>query len=784
MVYVPNLNMNKHSFSTFHKIKDKIKLWAARPLARKTGHILLIIFFGYSILGFLVIPLAAKVMIQTAGPKIIRHPVKVRGIYLNPFTFTLGVREFQITDKDKQRIVGFNRFMADFQISSLWRDTWHLKTVELDGLYSNIVLLKDGTVNLAALAPVPAPEKTGQKPEPDKPKELAKEKFILINSISFTNGAVAFKDEQGAVPFAYTVSPVNFHLENVSTRVDDAHAMKLTLLTQPSGRIELSSHCNINPLQCLLGVRIEALALSAFQPYINNYALISITDGTFNLDGEVVYKGLADGNHTLRFHGNTAIRDLTLTDAIDKNPLVLWKNFAVEGIHFNLYANQLTVEHVVLDGLKAGAVLEKDGQINFARLMKAQPAQPADVNKSPAPAAADTTKPPTKALEVKINHIELKNGAARFNDRSVVPEFSVAVSDMEANIRNVSTALDNQIDFDFLTALDEKGQISVEGNVTPFSKSTPAQVNFKLENYDMTALTPYMGKFLGYKVDEGTFNIDVQYDYSKEKMVGNHELMINKFTLGPEVDSPDALKVPIKLAIAILEDMNRRIDLALPVKGSPQDPSFKFSGLITKTLTNLMTKVVLSPFSLLGGIVGEGAEDLGAIAFAPGSTELTDPEKKKLLRLTKSLSVRPRISLEIKGYVDPDADGWVLKEKSFDLLVERMMKENKKFRPDTLKKLYVKDFGLRKLWALNRQYQTKNVTEEMARQMRLDLISVHKIEDALLADMAAARAKTIYDVLMKEGGLPPERVTLSETFEKTNIEDNLIKNKLAFSIKE
>ncbi|MGE0267070.1 MAG: DUF748 domain-containing protein [Candidatus Omnitrophota bacterium] len=775
--------MTKNNFATFTKIKEQSLRISSKPLVRKTVHVITVTFFIYSILGLIIIPLAAKILIQAKGPEIIKHPVKVKGVYLNPYTFTLGVSGFQITDKEKNRLVGFNRFVVNFQISSLWRDAWHLKLVDLDGFFANITLRKDGTINLADLVPAAPPEKEPASEKPENPGKKKEDKFIRIDSISFSNGAADFRDEHGEVPFSYTLAPVNFTLDHVSTRADDSHAMRLTLLTRPAGKIELSTHCNINPLQCLMGINIESLALSAFQPYAGEYTLTNIADGVFNLWGELVYKAVDGANNSLRFQGETSVEKFALKDARDNTTLAGWNRFSVNGIQFNLFTGQLMVDHVLLDGLNVAAVLEKDGQINFAKILKNKPAAPADPQ-TPVPVSAAPSQPPSEPLQVMIRHVELKNGNVRFNDQSVSPEFNVVLSDMESNLKNVSNAVDNKIDFDFLTVLDEKGMISLDGFTTPFSSSTPGQVTCKLENYDMTALTPYMGKYLGYEVKEGTFNIDVSYDYSAEKMVGSHELLINKFTLGQTVDSPDALKVPIKLAISILEDINRRIDLALPVKGSPKDPAFKFTGMITKTLTNLMTKVVLSPFSLLGGIVGEGEEDVGVIAFDPGSTALTEQETKKLLRLTKSLSVRPRISLEIKGYVDPQADGWELKEASFDRLVEQMTAENKKFKPDTLKKLYVKDFGLRKLWALNKQYQSKSVTDEMAEQMRLDLIAVHKIDDELLAQMARSRARAIYDALIKEGGIPPERITLSETFEKTSLENNRIQNKLSFSIKE
>jgi hypothetical protein len=88
------------------------------------------------------------------------------------------------------------------------------------------------------------------------------------------------------------------------------------------------------------------------------------------------------------------------------------------------------------------------------------------------------------------------------------------------------------------------------------------------------------------------------------------------------------------------------------------------------------------------------------------------------------------------------------------------------------------------MWALSKQYKSKTVTDAMAQQMRQELIATYKIEDAVLGQIAKSRAQAIYDVLVTEGGIPAERVALSETFEKTTVENNRIPNKLTFSVKD
>ena len=74
-----------------------------------------------------------------------------------------------------------------------------------------------------------------------------------------------------------------------------------------------------------------------------------------------------------------------------------------------------------------------------------------------------------------------------------------------------------------------------------------------------------------------------------------------------ELDSPEATKLPVRLAVALLKDRDGVIDINLPVSGSINDPEFSVGGLVFKAIINLIGKALTSPFSLFSG---SGGSDL------------------------------------------------------------------------------------------------------------------------------------------------------------------------------
>ena len=138
-------------------------------------------------------------------------------------------------------------------------------------------------------------------------------------------------------------------------------------------------------------------------------------------------------------------------------------------------------------------------------------------------------------------------------------------------------------------------------------------------------------------------------------MKAKNIVALDHFTFGAKNGSPDATSLPVKLAVGLLKDINGRIDLNLPIEGSLDDPKFSIWGLVGNVFKNMILKVATSPFSLLGALVG-GGEEMQYVEFIPGDVTLSESQTNKLMKLSKALTERPALSVEIGATFDPVAD--------------------------------------------------------------------------------------------------------------------------------
>jgi hypothetical protein len=181
-------------------------------------------------------------------------------------------------------------------------------------------------------------------------------------------------------------------------------------------------------------------------------------------------------------------------------------------------------------------------------------------------------------------------------------------------------------------------------------------------------LSPYGGKYVGYAIERGKLSVDLSYRIEADgRLEARNQVILNQLTFGQRVDSPQATRLPVRLALALLADRNGVIDVNLPISGSINEPQFSLMGLVFKMIGNLLVKVVTAPFAWLAG---SGTQDLSAIGFDPGAARLEAPAVQALDQLFRALSDRPALRMTITGAADLGSESGALRAAG---LQERLM---------------------------------------------------------------------------------------------------------------
>jgi len=276
--------------------------------------------------------------------------------------------------------------------------------------------------------------------------------------------------------------------------------------------------------------------------------------------------------------------------------------------------------------------------------------------------------------------IRLVNGKVLFSDRFIRPNYSADLSELQGTLSQfASKALDGSVpmaDLELRGRAEGTASLEITGKINPLAKPLALDIKGKVRDLDLPPLTAYSVKYAGYGIERGKLSMDVSYTVQPDgQLSASNKLVLHQLTFGDEVKgAPNSL--PVKLAVALLADSNGVIDIDLPISGSLNDPQFSFGALAWKAVTSLVGKALTAPFSLLahafGGNAG-AADELSAVAFAPGSSALTPAAAQGLDQIAKVLGERPTLNVTVVGTanLDQERDGFKHEHLKALMLVEK-----------------------------------------------------------------------------------------------------------------
>jgi hypothetical protein len=615
-----------------------------------------------------------------------------------------------------------------------------------------------------------------------------------ITAVDVADLGLEYEDRSTPTPAAFDLHPIALTAGNLTNAPGAVADLDLDLTLNDSGKLDVVGKASIEPLWAEVDVTLAAIPLSAFQPYVAAVAALEVTDGSVSAQASVAYHPGREGGPLVETRGALSIDDLATREASAGDALLGWKKLAFEELVVDVEPTSVRIGTIELVETSANIVVREDGTTNLAAITAgssahgdtgdagdASAAGDADVAGANDVAAGAAPPPAAVAIPIVIDQVVLENVALDVRDRSVEPTFDFSLSELSGTIAGLSSSAGARADVDLAARLDRTGKLGIEGQIDPLGNDAYTDLRVALTNFDLGGFSPYAGRYIGRTISSGRLSLELEYKIAEDILVGENGVEVDTFTLGRHVQSEDATSLPVGLALALLKDASGRIDFDLPVRGDLSDPAFSLGGILLEALTNLITKIVASPFNLVGRLVPGGGENLDFIAFEPGADAAGGAEGKKIAALTKALEARPALGLEIFGTASRDKDIAGLQARRLETRLREMHFDEikgKKNAPATadevvldpddraglLEELYRETFDAKPKELLEAlpQPEPEDTKAWLRTETERRLRESFAITDADLEELARARADGIRDALTA-GGIDAERLFVVDT---------------------
>ena len=684
---------------------------------------------------------------------------------------SLTIAPFALKTRDGSNLLRVASLRAQDASVDLVRQTVDIGTLRSDNLETWVALEADGRLDWQALLASPADTSAGtarDEATPRSPQTTGTPWQIRVNDTRLRGYRVHLADRRPAEPVLLDVGPLDLDVKRFDSLNKTPFTLKLDTGVGKEGRLQATGQVNLAPVSAQLDVVTRDLDLRIAQAYITPHIRLELRSGRLDSDLKVDLEHVEPLAFTVT--GKAQVDQLHTLDTLKDRDLLKWQRLTLEGLSY-VHGDALTVDRATLDQPYARFMINEDRSTNIDDLLIETPSEKAQRQQ------ARISPPSEPALGIHIGRTLIKDGAANFADFTLTPFFATAVQQLHGTIGTIDNRRAEPARIDIEGKVDRYAPVAINGKLNPFDPMASLDIAAGFRRVELTTLTPYAGKFAGYRIRKGRLNLDLHYVITQGRLVAENEVVVEQLQLGERVDSPDALDLPIRLAVALLKDSKGTISLSLPVSGDLRNPQFQVMPIVWQTLRNLALRAVQSPFRFIGGLVAGGdAEDLSTVSFVPGSSELDASARASLDSLAAALAKRPKLRLEIEGTSAQASDGPLIAqqrlEREYQTTWYKVLQRRGDKVPADASLLQVKDEDKPAL--LEGIYRTRLKQQPPAEWERLDAAQrTARLRDALLDTWAKSptllrllgqeRAGSIKDYLVSHGKLADERVYFIDT---------------------
>ena len=383
------------------------------------------LFMLWTLAGFLFVPWIAKRELPRIIHEQTQHTARIGDIRFNPFTLTLDAKGLAIDDAAGQAVLGFDTASIDLQWSSIARRGVVLKAVRLGAPFVNVVVGKDGGLNLARL--VPAPGRGATEP----PASSSAPRFD-IGAIDIAAGRISFDDRRGG--YRNTIDDLTLALKNITTLDKEEGDYALSAHTATGAKLRWNGTVSMAPLAITGTLAINDVSLPEFNAYLARATQVAVASG--KADIELPYRLELPGTEP-RFTLTAVklgVHELALK-AIAGAPILSLAEMTLAGVDFDLKDRRTTVKSLLLADGQVTLQRDANGDIDVQKLF----APAAGAAAAPLPSVGRTAdKPandkPASPFSLNVAAIELRNIAARYNDVSAKLPLAVALDGLGASL--------------------------------------------------------------------------------------------------------------------------------------------------------------------------------------------------------------------------------------------------------------------------------------------------------------------------------------------------------------
>jgi hypothetical protein len=467
--------------------------WQQASRRQRIALVLVGAWLLYALLGYFLLSPWLRSTLQSTVSEVTGRQVVLEKVVFNPLALSLSVQGFALKDADNGTLFGFDEFYANFQLSSLFRWSWHFDQISLFAPTGRVVQTGEDSFNfddiVARLAVADEADAAEAEAAPTLLPRFSFRELLLVQ------GDFRFRDEAREQPDELVLAPVSFQILDFSTRADGQgnNAFEFAVTGPAGGRLDWAGSVAFDPVIAAGRLSLSGVDLSPFAEFFQHQVAFRVPSATLDIASDYRFEADPDGRLRLSEGGitltNLEIRDPQLEQAVLSLPLL-----ELSGVEVDSIARQVGIERLLLRGLEVDVRLRNDGlhlQQLFAPVA-AEQNEPLPVSAeqdgtpeqvvtgdSAAAEEAEEAEEAGKPWQVLLARLELADAGVTVIDETLAEPATLVLTPINLVLEQVAFNRDEVFSLtgDITVAETGRVQLSGEGSIEPLAVTLRSEVS-------------------------------------------------------------------------------------------------------------------------------------------------------------------------------------------------------------------------------------------------------------------------------------------------------------------
>ncbi|KPK01525.1 MAG: hypothetical protein AMK71_05235 [Nitrospira bacterium SG8_35_4] len=392
-----------------------------KPLFVRIAQWIVLFFAVYSFTGFLIAPLAVKLIVPKKLSEQLNRDVEIGDIDLNPYALSLTIMNFVIKDrKTKEPLFSLHELYANVQIASALKGGIIVKEIRIDKPSITIHRYDETLYNFSDLIPegeaAPAPES-----EPVK---------FSINNIQIQNGSVDFFDSPKNT--AHTVRDITLNIpmmSNFSYFIDSyVQPFFKAVINDAPVLVKGKTKPFHDSLETTVDFDLKGLDIPHYLEYVPVKLNFSVPSGTLDAKSSIAFTQYTDGPPSLFISGDIALNNIRAVDEMD-NPIVNVPSLNVSIAPSDVFMKKIHLSKIAMQSPELYAVRNMSGTLNLETVLSSF----SDGEPSGDPGTVNGPE-----MLLSIDDVHVAAGTIYFLDESFEKPLEAGISNIEFRGKNIS----------------------------------------------------------------------------------------------------------------------------------------------------------------------------------------------------------------------------------------------------------------------------------------------------------------------------------------------------------